>query len=337
MKRESIVLFITTILALFLFFGCLIVGSVEIPLNEVFASMFGGEVSRSSWRFIVVETRIPAACAALLSGASLSVAGLLLQTSFDNPLAGPSILGISTGSSLGVAFVMLTFGGAITIWGQAAVLMSALIGAGAVILILLGLSSTIKSPTMLLIAGILIGYLASSAIALLNFFASGESVHSYVVWGLGTFNSITLDQLPVFSILLLLFIFASMLPVKPLNAFLLGQRYAESSGINVRCSRTLILLLAGLLTAVVTAWCGPIGFIGLVVPHIARLIVRSSNHRILLPVTCIVGAAVGALCQFISVLPGRMGIIPINAITPFIGVPIIIYIILRRRSIFYFN
>lgn len=319
------------------FVSCLIVGSVDIPVNDVFASLFGGEVSKQTWRYIVLETRLPSACAALLAGAALSIAGLLLQTTFDNPLAGPSILGISTGASLGVAIIMLAIGGAVTALGQAAILLSALVGAGAVLLILLALSTLVKSPVMLLITGILIGYLASSAIALLNFFASRESVHSYVVWGLGTFNAITTEQLPVFAFLTLLFLCTSLLFSKPLNALLLGARYAESVGVNIRATRSWILILSGALTAIVTAWCGPIGFIGLVVPHIARLGLRSSNHRVLLPATAVAGAAVGAVCQLISVLPGRAGIIPINAITPIIGVPIIIYIIVRRRSIFYFN
>ena len=319
------------------FLGCMFVGSVDIPASEVVKSLTGGETLRRAWDFIIVETRLPAACVALLAGGALSVAGLMLQTTFDNPLAGPSILGISTGASLGVAIVMLALGGVVTIWGQAAVLFAALAGAGFVMLILLALSTLVKSPTMLLIAGILIGYLASSAIALLNFFASGDNIHSYVIWGLGTFNALTVNQLPLFGILVACFLFISLLFAKPLNALLLGARYAESSGVNVKVVRSAVMIVVGALTAIVTAWCGPIGFIGLVVPHIARLALKSSNHRVLLPATIIWGASVGAVCQLISVAPGQAGIIPINAITPVIGVPIIIYIIVRQHSIFYFN
>lgn len=337
MNRFAIVIITTCLLVMLLFAGCLLAGSVDIPASEVISAILGGEVLRESWRFIVLESRIPAACAAVLGGASLAIAGLLLQTLFDNPLAGPSILGISTGSSLGVAIVMLALGGMASLWGQAAVLLGAILGAAVVMAVLLALSTFIKSPTMLLIAGILIGYLSSSAISLLNFFASGESVHSYVAWGLGTFNSITLSQLPWFAVISLIFFFISMLFAKPLNVMLLGERYAESSGVRVNVIRNWVMLISGVLTAAVTAWCGPIGFIGLVVPHISRLALRSSNHRILLPYTALCGAAVGALCQFLSILPGKWGVIPINAITPVIGVPIIIYIIIKRKSIFYFN
>lgn len=337
MTSRRCVIVVLVFLTIFLYVGCMLVGSVDIPAGEVFSSMFTGEASRAAWRYIVVETRFPAACTALIAGASLAVAGLLLQTLFDNPLAGPSILGISTGSSLGVAVVMLWVGASVAFWGQAAVLLAAFAGAAVVMAVLVSLSSLIKSHTMLLIAGILIGYLASSVIALLNFFASGESVHSYVVWGLGTFNSVTLSQLPWISLLALLFIVSGCMYAKPLNALLLGERYASSVGVNVRSVRNGIMLVSGALTAVVTAWCGPIGFIGLVVPHITRLALKSSNHRILVPATALCGAAVGLLCQFVSVLPGKWGIIPINAITPVIGVPIIIYIIVKRRSIAYFN
>lgn len=319
------------------FVACLIFGSVNIPVKEVFASLTGGDVAKESWRYIVVETRFPAAVTALLAGAALAIAGLLMQTTFDNPLAGPSILGISTGSSLGVAIVMLALGSAMSLWGQAAILAGAFIGAFAVILLLLALSSLVKSSTMLLIVGILLGYLASSAISLLNFFSTREGIQSYVIWGMGNFSSVTLDILPMFTALVLLFVFLSMLYIKPLNALLLGSRYAESTGVNIKACRNGILLLSGCLTAIVTAWCGPIGFIGLIVPHIARLALRTSNHRTLLPATALCGAAVGGVCQMLSVAPGSMGIIPINAITPVIGVPIIIYIIVKRRSIFYFN
>lgn len=336
-SRTAIIFIIIICVCAVTFVGCLVFGSVSIPFREVMASLFGGEVEKAAWRYIVVETRIPAACTSLLAGGALAIAGLLMQTTFDNPLAGPSILGISTGASLGVAIVMLALGGIASIWGHAAVLMGAFIGAFAVMLLLLALSSMLKSSTMLLIVGILIGYLASSAISLLNFFSTREGVHSFVMWGMGNFGSVTLDVLPLFAALSIVCIFLAMLYIKPLNALLLGGRYAESAGVNIKACRNGILLLSGSLTAIVTAWCGPIGFIGLIVPHIARLVFRTSNHRTLLPATALCGAAIGGICQLLSVAPGKWGIIPINAITPVIGVPIIIYIIVKRRSIFYFN
>lgn len=313
---------------------CLLRGSVQIPASEVWAALTGGEVSRNAWRFIVVETRIPAAVTSLLAGAALGVAGLLMQTTFDNPLAGPSVLGISTGASLGVAILMLGLGGAA---GHVAVLSSAFAGAMAVMAMLLLLSSVVRSAVMLLIVGMLTGYLASSAIALLNFFASRDGVHSYVMWGMGSFGNVTLSQLGAFAAATLVPLALAALYIKPLDALLLGERYAASAGVRVRCVRTALLVLSGLLTAAVTAWCGPIGFIGMVVPHVARLSLRTSSHRALLPATALCGAAVGGICQCLSVAPGQLGIIPVNAITPVLGVPVIIYIIIRRRHIFYFN
>lgn len=190
---------------------------------------------------------------------------------------------------------------------------------------------------MLLIIGIMVGYLTSSAISLLNFFSTQEGVHSFVIWGMGNFSGVTLDRLPMFSILILISLLLSFMLVKPLNALLLGARYAENLGVSIKATRNKLLLLSGILTAVVTAFCGPIGFLGLVVPHIARLALRSSNHTVLLPATALAGAVIALLCNLISVLPASWGVIPINAITPVIGVPIIIYIIINRKKILYFN
>ena len=320
-----------------LFPTMLSVGAVDIPLSEVWKALTDGETQRRSWFVIVTQTRFPAACAAAFSGAALAVAGLLLQTAFNNPLAGPSILGVSTGSSLGVAIVMLAIGGASGFAAHSAVLGGALIGAIAVMILLVALSSLVRSATMLLIVGILIGYLSSSAISLLNFFATQEGVHSYVIWGLGNFYGISVPELPWFYGLTGLLLILSLLFIKPLNALLLGERYAENIGVRAVRVRNGLLLLSGALTAVITAWCGPIGFIGLVVPHIARLATGTSNHVILLPATILAGAVIGLICAVVSVLPASHGIIPVNAITPIIGVPVIIYIILRRRKIFYFN
>ncbi|MBQ1932934.1 MAG: iron ABC transporter permease, partial [Muribaculaceae bacterium] len=322
-----------------LFIACLVFGSVDIPLSDVFGSLTGGEVSRATSRVIVLETRLPMACTAMLAGAALSIAGLLMQTTFDNPLAGPSILGISTGSSLGVAIVMLALGGSIggVLGLSLSALIGALLGAGVIMLVLLAFSSIVKNSVMLLIIGIMVSHLASSAISLLNFFSTQEGVHSYVIWGLGNFSGVTLERLPIFAILVVVSLILSMMLVKPLNALLLGVRYAENLGVNIRGTRNRLLVLSGILTAVVTAFCGPIGFIGLIVPHIARLSLRSSNHIVLLPATALAGAVVALLCTLISVVPSASGIIPINAITPIIGVPIIIYIIVNRKRIPYFN
>lgn len=336
-KRQALVMTSFAFVSIVLLPLLLAIGSVDIPISEVIKALTGGEVEKEIWRTIIIETRIPSAFTAALAGAALSLAGLLLQTTFDNPLAGPSILGVSTGASLGVALVMLALGGVGSLAGQSAVFGGALAGALIIMFILVLVSSFVKSATMLLIVGILIGYLSSSAISLLNFFATQEGVHSFVIWGLGNFYGVTSDRLPAFAVTALLLFAVSFLFIKPLNALLLGTNYAENIGVRVVRVRNMLLLLSGALTALVTAACGPIGFIGLVVPHIARLTLRTSNHSVLLPGTLLAGTATGLLCALICVLPSQWGVMPVNAITPIIGVPVIIYIIIYRRKIFYFN
>lgn len=337
--RSTITLIALSLLVIVLLPLNLVFGSIDIPFGEVVKAIFGGEVLKATWETIVIETRLPMALTATLAGAALAVAGLLLQTTFDNPLAGPSILGVSTGSSLGVAIVMLAMGGVVSeaISSYLGILLGAIVGAAVVMFVLLFFSSIVKSTTMLLIIGIMVGYLTSSAISLLNFFSTQEGVHSFVIWGMGNFSGVTLDRLPMFSILISISLLLSFMLVKPLNALLLGARYAENLGVSIKATRNKLLLLSGILTAIVTAFCGPIGFLGLVVPHIARLALRSSNHTVLLPATALTGAVIALLCNLISVLPASWGVIPINAITPVIGVPIIIYIIINRKKILYFN
>ncbi len=335
--RSAITLIALSLLVVVLLPLNLVYGSIDIPFSEVLNALIGEPVSKHTWETIVVETRLPMALTAALAGAALAVAGLLLQTTFDNPLAGPSILGVSTGSSLGVAVVMLAMGGVVSeaLTSYFSILLGAIAGAAVVMLILLFFSSIVKSTVMLLIIGIMVGNLTSSAISLLNFFSTQEGVHSFVIWGMGNFTGVTLDRLPLFSILILVSLGLSFMLVKPLNALLLGARYAENLGVSIKATRNKLLLLSGILTAVVTAFCGPIGFLGLVVPHIARLALRSSNHTVLLPATALAGAVIALLCNLISVLPSS--VIPLNAITPIIGVPIIIYVIINRKKILYFN
>lgn len=331
-----------SLLLLLLFVGNLFFGSVGIPCEETLRILLGGEATKASWQFIVLESRLPQAITALLCGAALSVSGLLLQTTFNNPLAGPSILGINTGASLGVAIVMLFMGGSIGIGtlsfsGILAILIGATIGASCVMALLLFFSNFVKGSLTLLIIGIMVGYLSSSAISLLNFFATKEGVHSYIIWGLGSFGGVATAQLPYFAGWIIIGLGAALLLTKPLNAMLLGERYAENLGINIQRSRNLILLTVGILTACTTAFCGPIAFIGLSVPHIARLLLQSSNHNALLPFTLLTGATVALACNLACTLPGENGIIPLNAVTPLFGAPIIIYILINQRKIQYFN
>ena len=339
--RFSISMAIIIAMLIMLIVANLLIGSVDIDPLAVWQIVTGRGHENHVWEIIILNTRLPMIATAALSGAALSVSGLLLQTAFNNPLAGPSILGVSTGASFGVAVVMLASGSALwltqSVGTYMTILIGALAGAALVLIVLLLFSTMVHSSTMLLIIGILVSYLTSSAVSLLNFFATEEGVHSYVIWGLGNFSGVTPSQLPFFAFFIIATLALSTTLVKPLNALLLGTRYAENLGVNTKQTRNSLLIITGILTAGVTAFCGPISFIGLVVPHIARLVLNTSNHNRLLPATMLAGATVALLCTLISVLPQQVGVIPINAITPIIGVPIIIYIIINRKNIQYFN
>ena len=322
--------------------GCLVFGSVNIPVDKIMDILAGRGSGNKAWNIIILQSRIPMIATAALAGAALSISGLLLQTTFNNPLAGPSILGVSSGAGLGVAIVILAMGGTLgglfgeTLGSNMAILVGALLGAGAVLMVLIAFSAIVRSNTMLLIIGILVSYLTSSVVQLLNSVATEEGVHNYVSWGFGNFSGVSVAQMPVYAGIIVLSLVGAAFMVKPLNALLLGARYARNLGINVSRTRNILLLITGVLTAVVTAYCGPIGFIGLVVPHIARMSLGTSNHTRLVPATILAGADIALLCSLASVSSPH-GIIPINAITPVIGVPIILYIILNRRRIQYFN
>ena len=336
MRRIYIILIILLIASIS---ANLAYGSVAIPVADVFRILAGLGSDNQVWQVIVVQTRVPQCVTALLCGMALSVAGLMLQTVFSNPLAGPSILGITTGSSLGVAVVTLLCGGVVaeTLVGWTATIVGALVGAFAVMLAILALSSVIRSNVMLLVAGMMIGYLASSAISMLNFFATAEGVHSFTIWGLGSFSGVSLSQLPFFAVTVLIGLFISILLIKPLNALLLGPNYAESLGIGIRRTRFLLLVATGILSAVVTAFCGPISFIGLAVPHMARLLIGTSSHNSLMPATMLIGAVLALVCNFVCHLPGGFGTLPLNAVTPIFGAPVIVYVIVNQRKIQYFN
>lgn len=326
-----------TLLIVILFAISLVVGAVDIPVKEVVNILLGGKSEYASWDFIVKESRLPQAITAVFCGASLAVSGLMLQTAFRNPLADPGIFGINSGASLGVALVMLLMGGSITtgafsLTGFLATLAAAFVGAMAVMALILIFATMVRNSVMLLIIGIMIGYISTSAISLLNFFATEEGVQSYMVWGLGNFGGISMEQMPAFIIISILGLAASLMLIKPLNALLLGERYAENLGIHTQRVRNWLLVITGVLTAITTAFCGPIAFIGLAVPHIARMLLGTENHQSLMPATILTGAATALVCSIISVLPGDHGIIPLNAVTPIIGAPVIIYVILKQRK-----
>ena len=316
----------------------ILVGSIHIPASDVFNILMGNsEGIRPSWQFIVMESRLPQSITAALAGGALAVSGLMLQTAFRNPLADPGIFGISSGAGLGVALVMLFMGGSITagtvaLSGFVAILAAAFVGAMAVMVVIFLFSGLVRSSVMLLIVGIMIGYVSSSAVTLLNFFATDEGVKSYVVWGMGSFSGVSMRMMPTFAIITLLALFCALLLIKPLNALMLGERYAENLGINVVRVRNWLLIVTGMLTAVVTAFCGPISFIGLAVPHVARMLLTTDNHRTLLPATILMGSVTSLVCNLLCVLPGESGVIPLNAVTPLLGAPVIIYVILKHRG-----
>lgn len=312
----------------------LFIGAVDIPPDRVMDVLLGKSVD-DAIDYIILGSRLPQAVTALLAGAALAVSGLMMQTMFRNPLAGPSILGISSGANLGVALVMLLMGSTVTIGslalsGYISIIIGAFAGSILIMGLLILLSTVLRNDLMLIITGVLIGYLTSSVITLLNYTASAHGVQGYIMWGMGSFNSVSTAQLPAFAIIVAVGLLLALFLVKPLNTLLLGDDYARSLGIPIRTVRNLLLLATGILTAVTTAFCGPVAFIGLAVPHIARMIWRTDNHRVLMPATMLTGSAVALLCCIISVLPSA-GIAPINAVTPVIGVPVILYVLLRRR------
>lgn len=326
-----------SVLIVVLFAMNLLLGSVSIPAGDVLRILAGDDSLKPSWQFIILESRLPQAITAILCGASLAVSGLLLQTAFRNPLAGPSIFGINSGAGLGVALVMLLLGGGLSVGslqisGFAAILVAAFIGAMAVMALIFFFSTLVHNNVMLLIIGIMIGYISNSAISLLNFFATDEGVKSYMVWGMGSFSGVSMTNMPVFASVSMIGLLGALLLIKPLNALMLGDRYAENLGVNILRVRNWLLIVTGMLTAITTAFCGPVAFIGLAVPHIARLLLTTDNHRQLLPATMLCGAVVALVCNLICFLPGESGVIPLNAVTPLIGAPVIIYVIARKRK-----
>lgn len=322
--------FLLVALCLLLFLVSLFHGSVDIPVEDVMGALRGGGTDTA--RYIVVLSRLPQAITALLAGGALAASGLLLQTAFRNPLAAPDIFGVTSGASLAVA--LLTLAPGLIVSGGIGFLSSvtaAFVGAMAVSVLIWFLSKKVRSSVMLIIIGMMVGYLCSSIITLLNSMATDEGVHNFVVWGMGDFSSVGMEDMWLFMPLTVLATLSTLLLVKPLNALLLGPRYAESMGVNVRKTRNVLLLLTGILTASVTAFCGPIAFIALAVPHVARLFTGTTDHRTLLPTTIVMGSTVALLCNVITTLPPNGTVLPLNAVTSLIGAPVIVYVLLKRK------
>ena len=317
----------------------LALGSVKIPMDEVLSIVMGHGSSNIIWENILLRTRLPQTIVALGAGMALGVAGLLMQTLFRNPLAGPSVLGISSGSSLGVGFVLLVAGqvwgfsfARIGIWGDLAIIIASLAGAFAVLALILFVSHKIGGTLSVLIIGVMIGYLSNSILSVLKFYSLEEDIHNYVIWGLGSFSRMSIDRAYLFAAITVIPSLLALLLSKSLNLMALGDRYASNLGLKIKRARLLIILFAGALTAIVTAFCGPIIFIGMAVPHLAKLVSRTSNHLYLISNACILGAATALLCNLLARLPGMDSELPINSVTAFIGAPVVISVIWKKRK-----
>ena len=317
----------------------LLIGSVDIPLEHVCRILFGDTSQSLIWQNIIWKSRLPQTLTAIVAGAGLAVSGLQMQTVFRNPLAGPSVLGISNGSALGVAFVVLLSGriGGVALsrlgyLGDAAISIAAIIGALAVMLLIVWIAQKVKGNVTLLIIGVMIGYLANAIIGVLKFLSPEEDVKAFVVWGLGSFSRVSGDEMILFVVLMCILLPLACLLVKPMNILLLGDRYAANLGLNVKMARMLVIISSGVLVAIVTAYCGPIMFIGLAVPHLARAIFRTSDHRLLMPATALSGAVLALLCNLIARMPGFEGALPVNSVTALVGAPVIASVLFRRRQ-----
>lgn len=336
---RRVLLFILLLAGIAVFFVLnLLLGTVRIPFGSICRILIGNEGESEIWRNIIFASRVPQALTALVAGAGLAVSGLQMQTVFRNPLAGPSVLGISNGASLGVACVVLLSGslGGVALsrlgyMGDVAMSVAAIIGSLAVMGLIIWVASRVKGNVTLLIIGVMIGYLATAIIGVLKFFSAEEDIKAYVVWGLGSFARVSGDQMMLFVILMSVLLPLSMLTVKAMNLYMLGDGYARNLGLNVHRARLLLILCSGTLTAIVTAYCGPIMFIGLAVPHLARALFRTSDHRVLMPATMLAGAALALVCNLLARMPGFEGALPVNSVTALVGAPVIASVLFRRR------
>lgn len=339
MKRPVALYMVFIALLIFVFFLLnLLLGSVSIPLKEVWQILWGNSHENEIAYNIIWKSRIPQALTALVAGAGLSVSGLQMQTVFRNPLAGPSVLGISSGASMGVAFVVLlsgTLGGValskIGIMGEIALTLSAIIGSLSVMALIIFVSQKVKGNVTLLIIGVMVGYVANAVIGVLKYFSVEEDIRAYVIWGLGSFARVSGNQMTLFVSIMLVLLPVSFLLVKTLNLLLLGDAYARNLGLNIKRARLQVITCSGVLVAIVTAYCGPIIFLGLAVPHLCRSLFRTSDHRILMPASLLMGGAMALVCNLIARMPGFEGALPVNSVTALVGAPVVISVLFNKR------
>lgn len=339
MKRPLIVFALISTSILVFFILNLVLGTISIPVGSVWDILFGTKEESIIWENIIWKSRFPQTITALVAGAGLSISGLQMQTLFRNPLAGPSELGISSGASLGVAFIILLSGSVggtalikMGLFGEIAISIAAVAGALAIMIIIITISRFVRGNVILLIIGVMIGYIATAIIGVLKFFSNDEDVRAYVIWGLGSFSKVSGNQVYTFVGIMIVLIPLSFLLIKTLNLMLLGDGYARNLGLNVKQARLYVIVCSCIITAIVTAYCGPIVFLGLAVPHLCRTIFVSSDHRILMPAVTLTGASLALFCNLVARMPGFEGALPINSVTALIGAPIVISVLFGKRK-----
>lgn len=339
MKRPVAFYMLLIMASIFLFFFLnLVLGSVSIPLRAVWNILWGTGNESVIWQNIIWKSRVPQALTALVAGAGLSVSGLQMQTVFRNPLAGPSVLGISSGASMGVAFVVLLSGslGGVALsklgfMGEIALTIAAIAGSLSIMALIVFVSQKVRGNVTLLIIGVMIGYIANAVIGVLKFFSVEEDIRAYVIWGLGSFARVSGDQMTLFICIMVVLLPLSFLLVKTLNLLLLGDAYARNLGLNIKRARLLVITCSGVLVAIVTAYCGPIIFLGLAVPHLCRGMFRTSDHRILMPASLLAGASLALVCNLIARMPGFEGALPVNSVTALVGAPVVMSVLFNKR------
>ena len=339
MKRPVAFYMLLIMASIFLFFFLnLVLGSVSIPLRAVWNILWGTGNESVIWQNIIWKSRVPQALTALVAGAGLSVSGLQMQTVFRNPLAGPSVLGISSGASMGVAFVVLLSGslGCVALsklgfMGEIALTIAAIAGSLSIMALIVFVSQKVRGNVTLLIIGVMIGYIANAVIGVLKFFSVEEDIRAYVIWGLGSFARVSGDQMTLFICIMVVLLPLSFLLVKTLNLLLLGDAYARNLGLNIKRARLLVITCSGVLVAIVTAYCGPIIFLGLAVPHLCRGMFRTSDHRILMPASLLAGASLALVCNLIARMPGFEGALPVNSVTALVGAPVVMSVLFNKR------
>ena len=339
MKRPVAFYMLLIMASIFLFFFLtLVLGSVSIPLRAVWNILWGTGNESVIWQNIIWKSRVPQALTALVAGAGLSVSGLQMQTVFRNPLAGPSVLGISSGASMGVAFVVLLSGslGGVALsklgfMGEIALTIAAIAGSLSIMALIVFVSQKVRGNVTLLIIGVMIGYIANAVIGVLKFFSVEEDIRAYVIWGLGSFARVSGDQMTLFICIMVVLLPLSFLLVKTLNLLLLGDAYARNLGLNIKRARLLVITCSGVLVAIVTAYCGPIIFLGLAVPHLCRGMFRTSDHRILMPASLLAGASWALVCNLIARMPGFEGALPVNSVTALVGAPVVMSVLFNKR------